>query len=94
MHPALVHWGLAGRRAGAVLQHAGGLALPRRLRGLPADLVRHRARGRAGQRLLFGVLGLRALGSLVAVSGIMLFVSTLFYASLIFTFNDSFGQQA
>ena len=43
--------------------------------------------------LFFGVLGLRALAQ-VASFPIMLFVSTLFYASLIFTFNDSFGQQA
>jgi hypothetical protein len=41
--------------------------------------------------LLFGLLGMRELGSLVAMPA-GLFFSTLFYVSLIFTFNDSFGS--
>jgi hypothetical protein len=42
--------------------------------------------------VLFGLLGLGQLGSLLALPG-GLFFSTLFYVSLIFTFNDSFGSQ-
>lgn len=41
--------------------------------------------------LLFSLLGLRELGSMVAMPA-GLFFSTLFYVSLIFTFNDSFGS--
>ena len=40
--------------------------------------------------LLFGLLGLRQLASLAAVPAGLLF-STVFYVSLLFTFNDSFG---
>lgn len=43
--------------------------------------------------LLFGLLGLGQLASLLALPA-GLFFSTLFYVSLIFTFNDSFGHQA
>jgi hypothetical protein len=42
--------------------------------------------------LLFGLMGLGQLGSVLALP-LGLFLSTLFYVSLIFTFNDSFGQQ-
>lgn len=42
--------------------------------------------------LMFGLLGLGQLGSLLALPG-GLFFSTLFYVSLVFTFNDSFGSQ-
>lgn len=42
--------------------------------------------------LLFGLLGLGQIGSLLALPA-GLFFSTLFYVSLIFTFNDSFGTQ-
>lgn len=42
--------------------------------------------------LLFGVLGLRQVGPMLVVP-MGLFFSTLFYVSLIFTFNDSFGHQ-
>ncbi|ODU08042.1 MAG: hypothetical protein ABS84_15155 [Rubrivivax sp. SCN 71-131] len=42
--------------------------------------------------LLFGLLGLAQLGSVLALP-LGLFLSTLFYVSLIFTFNDSFGHQ-
>ena len=42
--------------------------------------------------VLFGLLGLGQLGSLLALPG-GLFFSTLFYVSLVFTFNDSFGSQ-
>ena len=42
--------------------------------------------------LVFGLMGLGQLGSLVALPA-GLFFSTLFYVSLIFTFNDSFGSQ-
>ncbi len=42
--------------------------------------------------LLFGLLGLTQLGSVLALP-LGLFLSTLFYVSLIFTFNDSFGHQ-
>ena len=41
--------------------------------------------------VLFGLLGLGQIGSLLALPG-GLFFSTLFYVSLIFTFNDSFGS--
>jgi hypothetical protein len=41
--------------------------------------------------LLFGLLGMREVGSFVALP-VGLFFSTLFYVSLIFTFNDSFGS--
>lgn len=41
--------------------------------------------------LLFGLLGLSQLASLLTVPA-GLFFSTLFYVSLIFTFNDSFGS--
>lgn len=40
--------------------------------------------------LLFGALGLRQLASLAAVPAGLMF-STVFYVSLLFTFNDSFG---
>jgi len=40
--------------------------------------------------LLFGLLGMRQLGSLVALPAGLMF-STVFYVSLLFTFNDSFG---
>ena len=40
--------------------------------------------------LLFGLLGLRQLASLAAVPAGLMF-STVFYVSLLFTFNDSFG---
>lgn len=43
--------------------------------------------------VLFGLLGLGQLASLLALPA-GLFFSTLFYVSLIFTFNDSFGHQA
>lgn len=42
--------------------------------------------------LLFGLLGLGAAGQLIALPA-GLFFSTLFYVTLIFTFNDSFGSQ-
>lgn len=42
--------------------------------------------------LLFGLMGLGQLGSVLALP-LGLFLSTLFYVSLIFTFNDSFGMQ-
>lgn len=42
--------------------------------------------------LLFGLMGLGQLGSVLTLP-LGLFLSTLFYVSLIFTFNDSFGQQ-
>lgn len=42
--------------------------------------------------LLFGLMGLGQLGSVLALP-LGLFLSTLFYVTLIFTFNDSFGQQ-
>ena len=42
--------------------------------------------------VLFGLLGLVQLASLLALPA-GLFFSTLFYVSLIFTFNDSFGHQ-
>jgi hypothetical protein len=42
--------------------------------------------------VLFGLLGMAQLGSLLALPA-GLFFSTLFYVSLIFTFNDSFGTQ-
>lgn len=42
--------------------------------------------------LLFGLLGLAQLASLAALPA-GLFFSTLFYVSLIFSFNDSFGSQ-
>jgi hypothetical protein len=42
--------------------------------------------------VLFGLLGLGQLGSLLALPG-GLFFSTLFYVSLVFTFNDSFGTR-
>lgn len=42
--------------------------------------------------LLVGLLGMAQLGSLLALP-VGLFMSTLFYVSLIFTFNDSFGMQ-
>lgn len=40
--------------------------------------------------LLFGALGMRQLASLAAVPAGLMF-STVFYVSLLFTFNDSFG---
>jgi hypothetical protein len=90
--PALVHWGHQG----------AGQAL------FSSTLAVWRSRGAfvvygltwlgvvmgfgVASALLFGLLGLGSLGSFVAlVAG--LFFSTLFYVSLIFTFNDSFGSQ-
>ena len=43
--------------------------------------------------MVFGLLGLGQLASEVAIAA-GLFFSTLFYVSLIFSFNDSFGSQA
>ena len=40
--------------------------------------------------VVFGLLGARQVGSLVALPAGLLF-STVFYVSLLFTFNDSFG---
>jgi len=40
--------------------------------------------------IVFGLLGARQMGSLVALPAGLLF-STVFYVSLLFTFNDSFG---
>jgi hypothetical protein len=44
-----------------------------------------------GAALLFGLLGLGQLGSLLALPAGLMF-STVFYISLLFTFNDSFGS--
>jgi len=46
-----------------------------------------------GSALVFGLLGLGQLASVVSVPA-GLFLSTVFYVSLLFTFNDSFGSAA
>ena len=88
--PALVHWG--GQSVGQAL--------------FSSTLAVWRSRGAfftyalawAGlvlafavlSSLLFGALGMRHLASLAAVPAGLMF-STVFYVSLLFTFNDSFG---
>jgi hypothetical protein len=89
--PALVYWGGQGvaqslfsstlavwRAKGAFLVY--GLALA----GLVAVFVMVSA-------LLLGLFGAPELALLVAMPALLMF-STVFYVSLIFTFNDSFGQ--
>ena len=46
-----------------------------------------------GSALVFGLLGLGQMASLISVPA-GLFLSTVFYVSLLFTFNDSFGGPA
>ncbi len=88
--PALVHWGgqsvgqalfsstlAVWRSKGAFLTYALAWA------GLVLGFA-------VLSSLLFGLLGLRQLASLAAVPAGLMF-STVFYVSLLFTFNDSFG---
>ncbi|MFT3816397.1 MAG: BPSS1780 family membrane protein [Rubrivivax sp.] len=90
--PALVHWGHQG--AGQAL-FSSTLALWR-CRGafLVYSLTWMLLFVGCGvaSGLLFGLLGLGALAPLLMLSA-GLFFSTLFYVSLIFTFNDSFAVQ-
>lgn len=88
--PALVYWG--GQRAGQAL-FSSTLAVWRSkgafmLYGLTWALI-VLGFGLA-VALLSGALGARQLGTLLAVPAGLLF-STVFYVSLLFTFNDSFG---
>jgi hypothetical protein len=91
--PALVHWGGQGvgqalfsstvaiwRSKGAFFVYGLAWVGVIVLFGLLAALV-------------FGLLGARQMGSLVAMPAGLLF-STVFYVSLLFTFNDSFGGAA
>jgi hypothetical protein len=88
--PALVHWG--GQSVGQAL-FSSALAVWR----AKAALFTYMATWTAlvvgiglGTALVFGLLGLGQLATLVSVPA-GLFLSTLFYVSLLFTFNDSFG---
>jgi hypothetical protein len=88
--PALVHWG--GQSAGQSL-FSSALALWRSKGAfLVYGLTWLAIVAGAGVviALLAGLLGGRQLGPLVALPGGLLF-STVFYVSLLFTFNDSFG---
>ena len=91
--PALVHWG--GQSVGQAL-FSSALAVWRSkgaflaYAAVWAGLVLAFA---VLSSLLFGALGLRQLASLAAVPAGLMF-STVFYVSLLFTFNDSFGSSA
>ena len=91
--PALVHWGAQG--AGQAL-FSSTLALWRSksafvLYGLTWAGLTFLVG--AGSALLFGLLGLRGLATLVALPAGLVF-STVFYVSLLFGFNDTFGNAA
>jgi len=90
--PALVHWG--GQGPGQALfsstlavWRSRGAFLVYGLVWVGLFLL-----GGLASALLFGLFGLGNLASVVALP-VGLFFSTLFYVSLIFTFNDSFGMQ-
>lgn len=91
--PALVHW--AGQSLGQAL-FSSGLAVWRSKAAFLIYML-----GWAGLIMLFGVasavlfsmLGLRQLAGLAAVPAGLMF-STVFYISLLFSFNDSFGAAA
>jgi len=91
--PALVHWG--GQSVGQAL-FSSTLAVWRSRGAFSiyalawAGLVLAFA---VLSSLLFGALGLRQLASVAAVPAGLMF-STVFYVSLLFTFNDSFGAVA
>lgn len=91
--PALVHWGGQGvaqalfssalavwRAKGALLTYLSCWALIVLGAGL-------------GTAMVFGLLGMGQMASLVSLP-LGLFLSTVFYVSLLFTFNDSFGGAA
>jgi len=88
--PALVHWGGQGpwqalfsstlavwRCKGAFLAYSAGWAVLMMVFG-------------AVSMLMFALLGTPQLAGIVAVPAALIF-STVFYVSLLFTFNDSFG---
>ncbi len=88
--PALVHWGRQGvgqalfsstlavwRSRGAFFVYSMAWALMIVVFGIAAAAI-------------FGLLGQRQMASVLAVPAGLLF-STVFYVSLLFTFNDSFG---
>ncbi len=88
--PALVHWGGQGV---AQALFSSALAVWRSKGALFAYLVAWTALVLGvgvGSALVFGLLGMGQLASLVSVPA-GLFLSTVFYISLLFTFNDSFG---
>ncbi len=88
--PALVHWGGQGvaqalfSSALAVWRSKGAML------GYLATWVALVLGVGVGSALIFGLLGLGQLASLVSVPA-GLFLSTVFYISLLFSFNDSFG---
>lgn len=89
--PALVHWG--AQSAGQAL-FSSTLALWRSkgaflLYGLAWAALTLLVG--AGSALLFGLLGARGLATLVALPAGLVF-STVFYVSLLFGFNDTFGN--
>jgi hypothetical protein len=91
--PALVHWG--GQSLGQAL-FSSCLAVWRSKAAFALYMV-----GwfllivlfGVGSALVFSLLGLRQLAGLAALPAGLLF-STVFYISLLFTFNDSFGATA
>ncbi len=89
--PALVHWG--AQSVGQALFSSTLAVWRSRGAFLVYMLVWFGLVATVGlaSALLFGLLGLGQLGSMVALPA-GLFFSTLFYVSLIFTFNDSFGN--
>lgn len=88
--PALVHWG--GQNVGQAL-FSSTLAVWRSKGAFLAYALAWAGLVLAFavlSSLLFGALGLRQLASLAAVPAGLMF-STVFYVSLLFTFNDSFA---
>lgn len=88
--PALVHWGGQGV---AQALFSSALAVWRSKGALLAYMATWVALVLGvgvGSALVFGLLGMGQLASLISVPA-GLFLSTVFYISLLFTFNDSFG---
>ncbi len=88
---ALVHWG--GQSPGQAL-FSSALAVWRSkgaMLGYMASWVALVLGVGVGSAMIFGLLGMPQLASLVSVPA-GLFLSTVFYISLLFTFNDCFGD--
>lgn len=88
--PALVHWGGQGV---AQSLFSSALAVWRSKGAMLTYMVTWMALVLGvgvGSTLVFGLLGMSQMASLVSVP-VGLFLSTVFYVSLLFTFNDSFG---
>ncbi len=88
--PALVHWGGQGV---AQALFSSALAVWRSKGAMLTYMITWVALVLGvgvGSALVFGLLGMSQLASLISVPA-GLFLSTVFYISLLFTFNDSFG---